>query len=245
MNIFFEIHQDLPREGPGDEQSTCAALALLADLPLRPRILDIGCGPGMQTLLLARQTGGMIVAIDTHQPFLVQLDRCARSAGLSKRLHVVNTSMAAPGFAAQQFDAIWSEGAIYIMGFEQGLRSWRSLLRPGGYIAVSELSWLQPDPPAEVRTFWGTHYPAMQPVAVNLALIRAAGYQSVGHFTLPQHSWWDEYYTPLETRIVMLRDRYRDDPEATQQLNEEQTEIDLYRRYAEWYGYVFYAMKKE
>ena len=40
------------------------------------------------------------------------------------------------------------------MGFEAGLRAWEPLLKPGGYIAVTELTWLQPDPPrSEEHTF--------------------------------------------------------------------------------------------
>jgi len=42
----------------------------------------------------------------------------------------------------------------------------------------------------------------------------------------------------------MLRDKYRDDVEAIQLLDESQLEIDLYRKYSDWYGYVFYIMQK-
>ena len=70
MDIFWEIHSDLPREGPGDSTSTARAYAAASDLPPQPKILDIGCGPGMQTLDLAKLSGGEIIAIDFHQPFL-------------------------------------------------------------------------------------------------------------------------------------------------------------------------------
>lgn len=244
MDIFFELHQDLPREGPGDNPSTRKALALLVDLPPRPLILDIGCGPGMQTVELARCTNGKIIAIDTHQPFLEKLKQRAQAEGLSDKITTINMSMFALDFEAKSFDAIWSEGAIYIMGFEQGLRACQPLLKPGGYVAVSEICWLRPQPPSEVQTFWAANYPGMRTVEENLEIVRAAGYREVGNFVLPPSAWWEGYYTPQAARIAMLRTKYRDDVEAIQLLDESQLEIDLYRKYSDWYGYVFYIMQK-
>ena len=123
LDIFFELHQDLPREGPGDNPSTRKALSFLKELPPQPLILDIGCGPGMQTIELARCTKGKIIATDTHQPFLDKLKQRAQAEGLSDKITAVNMSMFDLEFEAKSFDAIWSEGAIYIMSFEQGLRA--------------------------------------------------------------------------------------------------------------------------
>ena len=243
MDIFFELHQDLPREGPGDNPSTRKALSLLTELPPQPSILDIGCGPGMQTIELARCTNGTIIAIDTHQPFLEKLKQQAQAEGLSDKITAINMSMFALDFEAKRFDAIWSEGAIYIMGFEQGLRACQPLLKPKGYVAVTEISWLRPQPPSELQAFWAANYPGMRTVEENLEIVRAAGYRQVRHFVLPTSAWWEGYYTPQEARIAMLRDKYRDDAEAIQLLDESQLEIDLYRKYSDWYGYVFYIMQ--
>ena len=142
------------------------------------------------------------------------------------------------------FDVIWSEGAIYIIGFERGLCEWKPLLKTGGYLAVTELTWLKPDPPGEIKAYWNENYPGMKMVEENLAIIQAAGYRQVGHFILPDSSWWDDYYTPLEKRIVMLVEKFKDDDEAMALLRESQRESDLHKIYAEWYGYVFYVMQK-
>ena len=125
MEIFFEIHRDLPREAPGSDACTARALSMIPALPDDPRILDIGCGPGAQTLVLARQTGGRVTAIDTHQPFLDDLARRAERAGLTSRVHPQLGDMTALDFEEASFDVIWSEGAIYIMGLREGLTAWR------------------------------------------------------------------------------------------------------------------------
>ena len=44
----------LPQQGPGSDASTLRALRMLGELPDAPRVLDLGCGPGRQTLALAR-----------------------------------------------------------------------------------------------------------------------------------------------------------------------------------------------
>ncbi len=245
MDIFFEIHKDLPREGPGDNRSTQKALALMQNLPYHPQILDIGCGPGLQTLELARRTTGKIVAVDTHQPFLDTLQQRAQAAGLSERISLENASMFALTYQPNSFDALWSEGAIYIIGFEKGLREWRPLLKPGGYVAVTEISWLKPNPPQEVLSYWMADYPDMQSIDANLSRLRAAGYREIDHFTLPTSSWWDDYYTPIQARLPMLRQKYQGDAEAKEILNATEKEIAMYQKYSEWYGYVFYVMQVE
>ena len=241
QEIFWAIHRDLPREAPGSDEATRQAFAMLPDLPAAPRILDVGCGPGAQTLVLAQASGGLVTAVDTHQPFLDDLARRAAQAGLADRIRPLNASMFDLDFT-EPFDLIWSEGAIYIIGFERGLRDWRKLLKPGGFVAVTELSWLKPDPPAAAVAFWQEAYPEMATIEENLARLTAAGYRDLGHFTLPESGWWDNYYNPMAARIATLRQGYQDNAAAQRALDVEQAEIDLYGRFSAWYGYVFYVM---
>jgi len=244
VSLFWRLHSGLPREGPGDDESTRRALRSLAGLlPDSPRILDIGCGPGMQTLVLARETAGHVTAVDRHQPFLDELTRRAARDGLTARIATVNAPMSALGFPDAAFDLIWSEGAIYIVGFAEGLRAWRRLLTRNGAIAVTEISWLGPDIPAEAAAFWSRGYPAMTDVNTNLRTIESAGYSPIDHFVLPEAAWWDHYYAPLERRIAALRSEYKDDREALAFLDGELAEISLYRKHAASYGYVFYIAR--
>lgn len=241
-DIFFEIHCDLPREAPGDETSTRRAYAMMRGMPAQPHILDIACGPGTQTLHLAKCSDGIITAIDTHVPFLEVLRKRAEQTGLSDRITPLNQSMFALDFA-EPFDVIWSEGAIYIIGFEEGLNAWRKWLKPGGYLAVTEVSWLRSDPPNEILTFWQSAYPGIQSVDGNLSRIERQGYTLAGHFTLPESAWWEPYYLPMQTRLKQLREKYAQEPDALSILDSEEQEIGLYRRYSSWYGYEFYVMQ--
>ncbi len=244
MSLFWQLHSGLPREGPGNDESTRKALrSVTGSLPDAPRILDIGCGPGMQTLVLARETAGHVTAVDRHQPFLDELNRRAAREGLADRITTVNASMSALGFPDASFDLIWSEGAIYIMGFAEGLRAWKRLLNRNGAIAVTEIAWLVPKIPEEAARFWAQGYPAMTDVATNLRTLESVGYAPIDHFVLPESAWWDHYYTPLAQRIDALERQYRKDLEAMAFLDGERAEIALYRTYSASYGYVFYVAR--
>lgn len=242
--IFWQVHSGLPREAPGSDASTLRAFSMLPNLPDSPRILDIGCGPGAQTVSLARNSQAEITAVDTHQPFLDDLNRRANQANVAERIHPLKASMFELNFA-EPFDVIWSEGAIYIIGFEQGLRDWRRLLKPGGFIAVTELSWIKSNPPETARRFWEVDYPGMGTVDENIKRIASAGYRAIGHFTLPESDWWVNYYHPISDRITALRDQYPDNPEAQHWLDVENAEIDLYHHFSDWYGYVFFIAQAE
>lgn len=241
IKVFFEIHNEIPQEGPGSFESTRRAFSMLSNLPAQPRILDIGCGPGRQTLDLGSLMSGTLTAIDNHQPYLDNLNSKVIEEGLSNRITAIAGDMFDLHFEENQFDVIWAEGSIYIIGFERGLREWKPLLKQEGYIAVTELTWLRSDAPKDIRDFWHGHYPLMRDIEGNLELIRQAGYQPIGNFILPESAWWDSYYTLIEQKVATLREKYQGNDEAMKVLEAEQQEIELYRQYSAYYGYVFYV----
>nr|VFK01468.1 MAG: Methyltransferase domain-containing protein [Candidatus Kentron sp. H]VFK01507.1 MAG: Methyltransferase domain-containing protein [Candidatus Kentron sp. H]VFK05043.1 MAG: Methyltransferase domain-containing protein [Candidatus Kentron sp. H] len=243
LELIHEVFDPLPRQGPGDDGSTRRALECMTGLPERPRILDIGCGSGAQTAALARLTRGEITALDNHAPYFEVVRARAAQAKAADRVRCVEGDMAALDFDEGAFDAIWSEGAIYTMGFEKGLREWCRLLRPRGYLAVTEISWLRDDPSEKSVRFFESEYPAMTDVATNRAMVEACGYQLVEQFTLPESSWWDDFYHPLEKRVRLLRAERAGDLEMQQFLDSVQEEIELYRRHSEDYGYVFFVAR--
>jgi ubiquinone/menaquinone biosynthesis C-methylase UbiE len=163
---------------------------------------------------------------------------------LNDKIQLFQMDMKNLQFEENSFDIIWSEGAIYNIGFEKGLSSWKKYLKPMGYIAVTEITWIKENPPKELLNFWKNAYPALQSVKGNLDVIKQCGYNLIEHFTLPQNAWWN-YYNPIIKKLPALEEKYKNNSEALAVIEEEEFEIKLYRKYSDYYGYVFYIMQKQ
>lgn len=216
----LQLAKDLLREGLS--KYTRKAFHMLPELD-KPCILDVGCGSGVPTLELARLSQGEIIGIDIHQPSLDRLTRKIKEAGLSDRVKVMKGSMVNMDFPDESFDIIWSEGSIFAIGFERGLKEWRRFLKPDGFLAVHD----------EIGDVTG-----------KLEQISSCGYDLLEYFTLNENTWWTEYYAPLEKRINEMRTEHADDPGTLAELDSDQREIDLFKKNPGRYCSVFFIMKK-
>jgi ubiquinone/menaquinone biosynthesis C-methylase UbiE len=209
-----------------------------------PRILDIGCGRGEVTLELARMSKGEIIGLDVDQASLDELMKSADEIGLSDNISVINCSMSEMDFPEESFDILWSEGSIFVIGFEKGLKAWRRFIKPGGFLVVHEMTWLEQNPPPEIRDHWLKNYAGIRMDSENVELVADCRYELIDHFPLPEEVWWHDYYGPLEERLRILREKYKTDQVASKILEKEQHEVDLYKKYSTWYGSAFYIIRK-
>ena len=189
----------------------------------KPRILDIGCGSGVPTLELARLSQGEVIGIDIDQPALDKLASKIREAGLTGRVQAVNCSILNMDFPDESLDIIWSEGSVFVIGFERGLREWKSFLKPDGFMVVHDVK--------------GN-------VSEKLEQISICGYELLGYFILSEDTWWTEYFAPLEKLIGESRTRYTDDPKILEELHQAQGEIDMFKNNPECNSSVCFVMKK-
>lgn len=241
LDALVRLHEGLARLGPGCPEATLAAVDRCRPLlPPRPRVADVGCGTGAATLAVARALDAPVVAVDLFLAFLAGLRRIAAQSGLARRVAPAAGDMGALPFRPGSFDLLWSEGAIYILGFRPGLAAWLPLLRPGGLLAVTEATWLTDSPPASVRARWAEWYPAMGTVASNCAAAQDLGLEVVEKFTLPGEAWW-AYYRPLLARCDALEPGA--DPDLAAVIAETRTEAAFYAAHADAYGYVFYILR--
>jgi SAM-dependent methyltransferase len=245
LNLLIDLHRDGPRQGPGSDAATRRAIALSglrasSDL----RIADIGCGTGASTLVLARDLDAHVTAIDLLPSFLTRLDTAAENSGLADRITTRAASMDQLDLDDESLDAMWAEGAIYNIGFENGVRSWRRFLRPGGVLAVSELTWLTRDRPAELDQHWQQEYPEVDTAAAKFAVLEAAGFSPIGYFPLAEDCWLDTYYRPMQDRFPAFLAAHDHSPAARELVEAEQREIDLYLRFSSYISYGFYLAKR-
>lgn len=244
FGLICEYFSALERQGPGSPDVTQKALSFVAGLADNSRIADIGCGTGGQTMELARHAAGTITGVDLFAPFIERFNNNATKLGLQHRVKGVVGSMDALTFKAAELDLIWSEGAIYNIGFERGLREWRRFLKPGGYIAVSEATWFTDRRPAEIDDFWQREYPGIDTIPNKVAQVQQAGYVPVASFVLPENCWIDHFYAPQAKAMELFLEKHRGNRAAEELIANQRHEEKLYRQYKEFYGYVFYIGKK-
>lgn len=244
MALLFRLFETLPRQGPGNDESTARAFGMIPDLPERPEVLDIGCGSGTQTLALARLSPtARITAVDVHPPVLAALEKRAREAGVAERIRTVQASMDNLPFEKNSFDLIWAEGSIFIMGFEKGLNYWKEFLKDGGYMAVSDAVWFTATPSAETKAFWEDVDPSIKTEVGVARIIASTGLDLLGSFRLPEEAWLEEYYRPLEARLEEFSAEYAGNPGAAELVGNIRREIAVYRAHGTEYGYTFFVMQ--
>lgn len=245
IEYIFELCEALPRSGPGNNASTRRAFEAIPAISKQPMILDIGCGQGMQTIELARLSGGRIIALDIHQGFLDLLMETAKSEGLEDHIIPRKTSMHEMDFEDETFDIIWSEGALYIMGFEKGLQRCLELLKPRGCLALTELVYLSAQPPMEVIEYLEQEYSAISHVEDKIRKIEKAGFSLIDHFTLPESAWMEDYYHPMQQQLPGLIKKYQGNELALSVFEDFEAEIEFYKKYSQHFGYEFFVMQKD
>ena len=243
--LLIDLHRHANRQGPGGETETKRAMELAGlDQPRPLKIADIGCGTGAASLLLARDLNAEITAVDFLPEFLDELQSRAQAHGVAEKIVTLECSMDALPFAAEEFDVIWSEGAVYNMGFEAGVLAWRRFLKPGGKLIVSEITWLSATRPPEIQSHWDSEYPEIDVASAKIGILEQHGYGPEAYFILPEHCWRDNYYLPIQSRLDAFLERHGRSEEARAIVEAEEHEIALYEKYSAYYSYGVYVAKR-
>lgn len=244
FNLICEYYSNLERQGPGSPEITVKALGFIDNLTEESRIADIGCGTGGQTMVLAQHAPGHITGVDLFPSFVDLFNSNAAKFHLQDRVKGIVGSMDNLSFHNGELDLIWSEGAIYNIGFEKGLNEWRRFLKTGGYIAVSEASWFTEERPAEIDEFWQDAYPGIDTIPNKVTQMQKAGYVPVASFILPENNWTDHFYAPQVKVQEEFLKKNAGNKAAEEFIANQRHETQLYYKYKEYYGYVFYIGKK-
>ena len=244
LELICEYYSNLERQGPGSPEITLKALSFIDNLDDKSFVADLGCGSGGQTMVLAQHAPGHITGIDLFPVFIDLFNRNSRKLNLQDRVKGLVGSMDNLSFREEEMDLIWSEGAIYNIGFERGLNEWRKYLKAGGYVAVSEASWFTEERPAEIDEFWNTEYPEIDTIPNKIAQLQKAGYIPVATFILPENCWTEHFYAPQVKVQKDFLEKNAGNQAAVEFIANQEHEAQLYDKYKEYYGYVFYIGKK-
>jgi ubiquinone/menaquinone biosynthesis C-methylase UbiE len=244
LEMICNFFRELDRQGPGSESETIKALGFIKGLPENAKIADIGCGTGGQTVTLARNITGDIIAIDFFPGMIEFLKNRVKQSGFENRITGLIASMDNLPFVEDEFDLIWAEGSIYNIGFERGLNEWKKYLKPGGFIAVTEATWLSEHRPEEIEKYWNENYPEINETSHKLKQMEHAGYIPVATFVLPETCWTDNFYKPIADHFNSFLKQQNFSASAQQFVSRLIEEIEYYEKYKKYFGYVFYIGQK-
>jgi len=244
LELICEYYAGLERQGPGSPEITRRALDFVDGLNEGSRIADIGCGTGGQTMVLAQKAPGKITGIDLFPRFIELFNENARKLGLHGKVTGSVGSMDDLRFDENELDLIWSEGAVYNIGFERGLKEWGKFIKPGGYIAVSEVSWFTDTRPREIEDFWIDAYSEIDTLPVKMLQLQASGFIPIACFALPDVCWTEHFYAPQVDVQIAFLEQHAGNAAAAAFIENQRQEQRLYEKYKEYYGYVFYIGKK-
>ena len=243
--LLIDLHKSANRQGPGGDAESEKALNLaMIDRATPLKIADIGCGTGASTLLLARLLDAQITAVDFLQDFLEVLEDRAENKGLSEKVTTLCCSMDNLPFRNEEYDVIWSEGAIYNIGFERGVIDWNRYLKVGGLLVVSEITWTTGSRPSELQKYWDEEYPEIDMASSKIGVLERHGYSPIGYFVLPEHCWLENYYRPMRSCFKDFLNRHGSSEEAREIVEAENQEIELYEKYKGFYSYGVYVARK-
>jgi ubiquinone/menaquinone biosynthesis C-methylase UbiE len=245
LQLLVDLHKRSYRQGPGSSAATQLALNLAKlpnDKPLA--IADIGSGTGASSLFLAEKLRARVIAVDFLQEFLDELVVKAKKEKLDEKISVLMSSMEDLPFSGGEFDVIWSEGAIYNMGFSEGISYWKRFLKPGGKLVVSEITWLTNDRPEELTEYWKNEYPQVDTASSKIKVLEQNGYTPEAYFYLPTECWIENYYRPMSKNFDDFLESSKNKELAKLIIDQERTEISFYEKYKNYYSYGVYVAKK-
>ena len=221
VNINEELNKDIFRANL--IKYTRKAFQMLPPVE-KPLILDVGCGTGIPTMELARLSQGEIIGLDIDNQSLDKFNEKIKQAGLASRVKTIKCSMFEMDFPDKSFDLIWAEGVMSRISFERALKDWQRFLKPEGFLVLHE----------EIRF-----------IEKDLEKVSICGFTLYGNFKLPQDAFWIEYYKPLQKQIDELRIKYQNDADVLSVLDNEQREIDSYKKNPGLHSSGFYLLQKE
>ena len=109
-------------------------------------VLDVGCGPGTDTVALARRvgTGGRVVGLDIDEAMLADAENAAQEAEVSDWIEHVCGDVRKLPFADDVFDACRAERLLQVLAGcdpEQVTAEMARVLRPGGRLLLADTDW--------------------------------------------------------------------------------------------------------
>ena len=153
-NPYFDVQAELGITKHAGGLRATEALIESCRLGRETRVLDVGCGVGTTTCHIARKLGCPTVGVDISPRMIERATERIRRKGLADRVELRVADAQDLPFEDGAFDAVLSESVTAFAADKQAaVREYARVVRPGGYVGLSETTWLTTETPRRVIDF--------------------------------------------------------------------------------------------
>jgi SAM-dependent methyltransferase len=122
-------------------------------------VLDVGCGVGATPCYLARTYNCRVMGVDLLEKMVEQSRARARSLGVEDLVEFKVADARDLPFDDDHFDAVIAESVnAFFEDKLQAIQEYVRVTRPGGYVGITEMTWLRTPPPEVVAYYMKTVY---------------------------------------------------------------------------------------
>jgi SAM-dependent methyltransferase len=141
-------------------------------------VLDVGCGVGATPRFLARALGCRVVAIDLLEMMIAQARERTKEVKDNVRLAVADARRLP--FEDGLFDAVIMESLnVFFEDKTAAMREYVRVTKPGGYIGMTEMTWLSTPTPEKAAYYKRTVYADAMEASGWIELMQEAGLEGV------------------------------------------------------------------
>ena len=194
------------------------AISIIPEIE-KPVILDVGCGTGVPTLLLAEKFNGNITAVDSDTKSINKLEEKVKELNLSDRITLRNCSIFDIEFQEGQFDLITAEGLLNVVGFQKGFSKVIKLLKRNRFLIIHD----------EFRN-----------QNKKIEFIENNNCKILDSFILDEQIWWNDYFKCLEKEIFSQRNK-----DFLELFKTDLHEIELFKQDSSQFISVYYVIEKK
>ena len=183
-----------------------------------PRILDVGCGSGVPTLMIAEKFNGKITAVDTDTKSIDIFREKVENLNLANRVFLTVNSLFDIKVKNNQYDLILAEGLLNVIGFQKGFLRIVKLLKRKGFIIIHD---------------------EFQNQNEKIEFIKNNDCKILDSFMLDEQIWWNDYFKCLEKELSSNSNQ-----ELLKLFKSDIEEIKLFKKNPSQYSSVYYIIEK-
>lgn len=226
---------DTIRHCPGNDAITNKVLRQIVLKDSQPKIANLYPGTGEQIMLLSQKyKNAHITGVDSDGLFFSSINGKAKQANVHDRVQTMLSPLTRLPFEPESLDLILSEGAFEELDFGKRLYQWRKYIKPGGYLAMSELCLLTNKKlPDELYDYFDNayHNRELESIDYHIGQVKDAGYKLHTRIVLPDACWF-EYFESMKKEMEKL---------FAEGIEED---IERYLTYKEYFAYIYFVVRK-